>query len=388
MGDFAPPFRYNGTPYLPDIVQTPPMTPATLKLEHTGEFIMHRGGRLPGLQLAFETWGELDSSASNAVLLFTGLSPGAHAASSELDPKPGWWEPVIGPGKAVDTRRFFVVCINSLGSCKGSTGPASINAATGRPWRLDFPELSIEDIAAAAQLVLDALGISRLKALIGPSMGGMTALAYLHRFPDRVDHLLSISSAPAAEPFSIAIRSLQREAIVTDPNFNHGQYDDEHWPWNGMRLARKLGMISYRSAGEWRERFGRDHQQRYEPTAFGMNFQIESYLEAAAEKFIGQFDPTCYIYLSRAMDWFDLCHGCPGFYQAMSGVKLKTACVIGVDSDILFPLHQQREIAEGLERLGACPQFHALPSTQGHDAFLVDYDRFTPVIADYFLSID
>lgn len=350
---------------------------------------MKRGGELPGFTLAYETWGSLDRDRSNAVVIFTGMSPSAHAASSDADPEPGWWEPMIGPGKPIDSDRWFVVCVNSLGSCKGSTGPASIDPRTGQPWRVTFPALSIEDMAASAHLLLKhGLGIERIKALVGPSMGGMTSLAYLRLFPGTVEHMLSISSAYRAEPFGIAIRSLQREMICSDRLWNNGNYTDESWPRVGMRLARKLGMMTYRSSIEWEWRFGREQQTRYPETVWGMNFSIESYLEAAADRFVGQFDPNSYIYLSRAIDWFDATEGTGSLQHAMKDVDLKTACVIGIETDVLYPLRQQVAIADTFSDLGCEVIFTGLPSHHGHDAFLSDYDRFIPIVTDYFARID
>ena len=220
-------------------------------------FPMKRGGALHDARVAYETWGTLNAARDNAVLIVTGLSPDAHAAANAGNPEPGWWEAMLGPGKPIDTDRWFVVCVNSLGSCKGSTGPASINPATGALYRLDFPELSVEDGANAAFEVVRGLGIERLACLIGNSMGGMTALAYLLLHPGSARAHINISGSARALPFSIAIRSLQREAIRLDPAWNDGQYDDATYPESGMRMARKLGVITYRSALEWDGRFGR-----------------------------------------------------------------------------------------------------------------------------------
>lgn len=359
------------------------MGPATRYLSHEERFTMYRGGELPGLRLAWESWGRLNAKRSNAVLVFTGLSPGAHAASSEQDPDPGWWESMIGPGKPVDTDRFFVLCVNSLGSCMGSTGPASMDPSTGKPWRMNFPELVIDDIARATALVVDSLGIARLHAVIGPSMGGMTALAWLKHYPERAEKLSLISTACSATPFAIAIRSLQREAIVTDPDFLDGDYTNETWPENGMRLARKLGMISYRSAAEWQERFERKPQDRYPPARFGMQFAVESYLETHARKFVGQFDPCCYLYLSRSMDLFDACDTDADLKSLLQRSFDGRALVLGVTTDILFPLWQQRELAEGLKAAGCDVRFEALPSIQGHDSFLIDFERFGGALSDW-----
>lgn len=345
---------------------------------------MKKGGMLPSFTLAYETWGELNADRSNAVLILSGLSPNAHAASSEADPSPGWWETMIGPGAPIDTNRFHVIGLNSLGSCKGSTGPASVNPETGKPYRLDFPDLCVEDIAKSAQMLVAHLGIEQLCTMVGPSMGGMSALAYLKSNPRGARHFLTISSSSNSAPFSIAIRSLQRELIVSDPAWNDGDYDDENWPEKGMRMARKLGMLSYRSSEEWRNRFGRRKQDYFPTELFGMNFEVESYLEAAARRFVHSFDPCSYLYLSRAMDWFDVAEDYPNLPTALQEISLKTACVIGVETDLLFPAYQQKEIADALRSNGIDTSFTNLESLMGHDAFLVDHAHFNPHVMAYF----
>lgn len=349
-------------------------------------FAMKRGGRLHGARLAYETWGTLTAARDNAVLILTGLSPSAHAASSTEDPSPGWWEAIIGPGKALDTCRWFVICVNALGSCKGSTGPASIDPASGAPYRLDFPELALEDVANAAHALAQGLGIGQLACLIGCSMGGMGALAYMLLHPDSVRAHISISTAPQAQPFAIAIRSLQREAIRLDPNWDEGRYDDAHYPEHGMQIARKLGVITYRSAIEWGGRFGRIRldAERREDDPFGFEFQVESYLEGHARRFARSYDPNSYLYLSRASDWFDMAeYGAGDVLAGLRRIRVERALVIGVDTDILFPLQQQQQIAEGLTASGAAVEFVALDSPQGHDAFLVDTARFGAAIAHF-----
>jgi homoserine O-acetyltransferase/O-succinyltransferase len=349
-------------------------------------FQMHRGGTLPRLDVAYETWGVLDQQAANAVLLFTGLSPSAHAASSPEDPAPGWWEEIVGPGRPIDTRRWFVICVNSVGSCFGSTGPASIDPRTGAPYALNFPVLAIEDIAAGGREVVRALGIRKLHAVVGPSMGGMSALAFCTLFPEMSHGLVAISSTSRAAAFAIALRSLQREIIRSDRAWRGGNYAADRPPLVGMRLARKLGMITYRSAEEWDQRFGRERAggEHDSGDQFGVDFEVESYLEHHARKFIGQFDPNCYLYLSRAMDLFDVAEhsGCVATELGKPGVD--RALVIGVETDFLFPLHEQEQLAECLERPGREVEFVALPSVHGHDSFLVDMDGFRPVIARYF----
>lgn len=352
------------------------MGPATQYLDHDQPFAMYRGGTLPRLRLAWESWGQLNADRSNAVLIFTGLSPSAHVAASERDPSPGWWEGMVGPGKYIDTDRFFVLCVNSLGSCMGSTGPASFNPQTRRPWRLDFPELAMEDIARAARLVVEELGIEKLHAVIGPSMGGLVALAWIRQFPKSAERLGLISTAAAATPMAIAIRSLQREAIATDRNFQDGRYTDAAWPETGMRLARKLGMISYRSASEWQRRFGRQPQDYFPHTLFGMRFAVESYLESHARKFVGQFDPCSYLYLSRAMDNFDFCAPGKSLERTFKDSFAGQALVLGVTTDILFPPVQQEELAAAIAASGSTADCRILDSEQGHDAFLVEIDLF------------
>jgi homoserine O-acetyltransferase/O-succinyltransferase len=349
-------------------------------------FAMKRGGTLLGAHVAYETWGTLNAARDNAMLILTGLSPSAHATSNETDPSPGWWEGMLGPGKAIDTNRWFVICMNSLGSDKGSTCPASVDPATGEPYRLSFPDLSLEDVANAAHAMVKSLGIDVLACLLGCSMGGMSALAYMVLHPHSVRTHISVDTAPQAQPFAIAIRSLQREAIRLDPHWNDGRYDNAHYPDIGMSIARKLGVITYRSAMEWNGRFARirlDPEQR-EEQPFGFEFQVESYLEGHAQRFVRTFDPNSYLYLSRASDWFDIAeYGNGSVLEGLKRIHVEQALVIGVSTDILFPLEQQEQIAEGLEAAGAKVEFVALDSPQGHDAFLVDIENYSRAIGGF-----
>ncbi len=350
------------------------------------DFVMRLGGRLSQVEIGYETWGTLSHNQDNAILIFTGLSPTAHAASSEDDDTAGWWEYMVGPGKAIDTDRFFVVCVNSLGSCFGSTGPSSPDPATGRPYGGDFPELSIEDIAKAGHHAMRELGVDHVHTVIGPSMGGMSALAYALQYPDELDYLLIISTACRALPFTIAVRSLQREIIRCDPGWKGGHYELDAEPLCGMRLARKLGLMSYRAADEWRQRFNRARvpAHRAADEMFGVEFEVESYLEYNAKKFIGTFDANSYLYLSRAMDLFDVAEHGGTVNAGLARVHVRKTRVIGVESDILFPLEQQQEIVAGLQKAGREADLVVLPSIQGHDSFLVDAERFSPVVQEFF----
>src|SRR5712675_27986 len=341
-------------------------------------FPLYRGGQLHGGRIAYETWGELNARRDNAILLFTGLSPPAHAAASAQDPSDGWWEGMVGAQCAVDSERFFVICVNSLGSCFGSTGPASIDPATDQPYRLGFPEVALEDIARAGYATARALGIEKLDVVMGASLGGSLAIAFAALVPLGARRLISISGSAAASPFAIALRSVQREAILRDPDWQGGNYPPEHPPRNGMRLARKLGTITYRSATEWRQRFGRNpiDGNALRASPFAPRFAVEGYLEAQAERFTRVYDPNCYLYLSRAMDRFDLAEHGGSYHAALARSGVQQALVIGVQSDMLYPLHEQAAIAEALEQWGARPARGQAGLLEGHDAFLVDIPRF------------
>ncbi len=364
------------------MIEPPIVAPPTVALPDP--FVLYRGGVLQQAQIAYESWGRLNAARDNAVLLFTGLSPSAHAAATERDPTPGWWQRIIGPGLALDSNRYFIVCVNSLGSCFGSTGAASINPATGERYRLDFPQIAVEDIARAGFEAVRALGIERLDTVIGASLGGMSSIAFAAQFPHAARRLVSISGSPAASPFAIALRSVQREAILRDPDWQAGQYAPDKPPLSGLRLARKLGTITYRSAAEWRARFGRGPiaGNTHTVSPFAPHFAVEGYLAAQAERFTRIFDANCYLYLSSAMDRFDLAeHG--GSYAAALREVSASVLVIGVESDMLFAIQEQAAIAEAFMDNGASTHFARLPSLEGHDAFLVDIPRFEAQIRSF-----
>jgi len=358
-----------------------------VRLENLGEggFKMWRGGCLPEVTLAYESWGELSAAADNAILIFTGLSPSAHAASSAQDSSPGWWEYMIGPGKAIDTDRFFVVCANSLGGCYGSTGPGSVNPETGDSYGADFPDVTVEDIASSGYYLMRQLGVEKLHAAVGSSMGGMSVIAYAMQYPGDINYLVSISAATQALPLTIALRSLQREIIRSDPAWNGGRYTDDTKPLLGMSLARKLGLVSYRAADEWNSKFDRSRVPAEKLTGkrFEREFEIENYLEYNAQKFINSFDPNSYLYLSRAMDWFDIAEHGESISDGMSKIEVSRALVVGVTTDILFPSRQQKEIAEVMRATGTNVDYVEIDSVNGHDAFLIDDAHFSPVVRKF-----
>ncbi len=355
----------------------------------TTDFIMRRGGSLPEVHIAYESWGELSETHDNAVLVFSGLSPSAHAASSSEDPSPGWWEYMIGPGKPIDTDRFFVVSVNSLGSCFGSTSPSSINPKTNKQYCSNYPELTIEDVAKAGHHAMQELGVDHLCAVVGASMGGMSALAYALQFPDELDNLVTISGACRSLPLAIAMRSLQREIVTCDPEWEGGFYQPDEEPKNGMVLARKLGLVSYRAAEEWNERFSRARVDpaRKSDGKFGIEFEVESYLDYNAHKFVETFDANSYLYLSRAMDLFDVAEHGGSVNAGLAKIHAKKSLVIGVDTDILFPIQQQEEIYNGIKKAGRDVQFERIASNKGHDAFLIDEELFSPVMRKFFAEV-
>jgi homoserine O-acetyltransferase len=348
-------------------------------------FKMWRGGRLSEVTLAYESWGTLSDTADNAILIFTGLSPSAHAASSAQDASPGWWEYMIGPGKAIDTNRFYVVCANTLGGCYGSTGPGSTNPETGQMYGADFPDVTVEDIASSGYYLMRELGVEKLHAAVGSSMGGMSSIAYAMQYPDDIEYLVSISAATQALPLTIALRSLQREIIRSDPAWNGGRYTDDSKPLVGMSLARKLGLVSYRAADEWNSKFDRSRLPAEKLTGkrFEREFEIENYLEYNAQKFINSFDPNSYLYLSRAMDWFDIAEHGDSISDGMSKLKVNKALVVGVTTDILFPARQQQEIADVMRDTGTNVDYVEIASVNGHDAFLIDDEHFSPVVKKF-----
>ena len=372
----------------------PPESPsAALQVPLPAPFPLQAGGELWGAEVAVETYGRLSPARDNAILLFTGLSASAHAAAHTGDTSAGWWESMIGPGKALDTDRYFVISVNSLGSCFGSTGPASGHPITGCRYAGEFPELRIEDIARASQAAVEWFGIEQLAAAIGCSLGGMTVLAHAVCFPGRARAIVSISGALAANAAAIATRSLQREIVGS--LLNSGAEPDV--VRQGMRWARKIGVLSYVGAALLERRFGRDQAEPFSGRGSGTDFEVESWLEHLAQKFVRQFDPWCYWYISRAMDLFDFAaHGvaCEGdavvhrhdasdAARAAAYLRLERALVIGVEEDLLFPLAQQRAVAEVLGAAGIRTDFVALSSPYGHDAFLTEARLFTPLLAGF-----
>jgi homoserine O-acetyltransferase len=336
------------------------------------EFVCEWGGRLPELSLAYETWGELSAARDNAVLVHTGLSASSHARSHPDSPNPGWWEDFIGPGAALDTERFFVICSNLLGGCYGSTGPSSTNPATGNPYATDFPIISVRDMVRAQLLMLDHLGIEKLHASVGASLGGMQSLMLAADAPERVRRVVSISAAVRSYPQSIALRFVQRDAVMSDPDWRGGRYYGRSFPHRGQKVAREIGTITYRSGPEWVGRFARERVPG--PPSLGEDFQVERYLVYQGEKFCLQYDANSYLYISKAMDLFDLTLETGESGPALDRIR-HPVLVIGVSSDVLFPVWQQQELVERLTKGGCEVTYVELDAQYGHDTFLIERER-------------
>ena len=360
----------------------PPAPPGARLFEDPAPFRTVHGAELPGHALAYETWGTLSPGRDNAILLCTGLSASSHAHSSVADPAPGWWERMLGEGAALDTCRFFVICTNVLGGCFGSTGPASPSPADGRPYGLRFPLVTISDFVRAQVGLLDHLGIDRLHAVVGSSMGGMQALALGALFPSRTARVVGISAPGRSYPLSIALRFVQRQAVMRDPAWNGGRYEPGAGPVDGLRLAREIGTISYRSGPEWDQRFGRE-RVREVPRDVGPDFQVEAYLVRQGERLVESgFDPNSFLYLSKAMDLFDLGEGAPSYEEGIARIHARTL-VVGVTTDLLFPIQQQEELARILRECGREARFVRLDTVYGHDAFLIDIERFAAILRPF-----
>ncbi|XP_050399067.2 uncharacterized protein LOC126816499 isoform X1 [Patella vulgata] len=334
----------------------------------------YNNGKLPELKVAYETWGELNEDKSNAVLIHAGLSASSHAKSHPENLEPGWWEKFVGPGCAVDTNKHFIICTNNLGGCYGSSGPSTINPLTNQRFSTTFPVVSIMDMVNAQFLLLDHLGINRLHASVGSSLGGMLSLMSAALYPDRIARFVSISSCAESHPSSVAIRYLQRKCIMSDPNWNKGYYYDKKgsYPKMGMKLAREIATMTYRSGPEWDQRFGRNFIEKSANVSLCPTFTIESYLEHQGESFSTKFDPNSLLYISKAMDLFDIGEEFGSTKEALKRIVCP-AMILGVQTDILFPIWQQRHLARLLQESGnPAVTFYELNSIYGHDTFLLD----------------
>jgi homoserine O-acetyltransferase len=343
-------------------------------------FALEGGGVVPDAIIAYETWGTLAPDGGNAILVCHALTGDSHALGG-LEPghaTPGWWEGQIGPGKAIDTDRFFVVCSNVLGGCQGSTGPASPHPDDGKPWGSRFPVVTVRDWVRSQAILADHLGVRQWFSVIGGSMGGMQALEWAVMYPDRVRSVVPISTAVAASAQQIAWWSTGRRVIRMDPNWNGGDYYDAGpggGPHEGLSLARMVSQITFRSDDVFTRRFGREVVEPLDGFSLWQRFEVERYLEYHGDKLVRRFDANSYLLLTKAMDLHDLGRGPRGgIDNAMS--KLQAPLLsIGVRSDILYPLHQNQAIVELARRAGVAARSVELDSPHGHDAFLIEHDQ-------------
>lgn len=344
-------------------------------------FITELGERIDDVTVAYETWGTLNANRDNVILVFHALTGDAHAASHpDLgDDRAGWWEPVVGPGRPLDTDRYFVICANTLGSCYGTTGPRSLDS-NGDRYNLRFPALTVRDLVDCQIRLLDVLGIDRVAAIIGGSLGGMQVVEFAAMAPVRTERAVVVAASARFHPQGIAYNEVQRRAIMLDPRWDNGNYSDDAIPEHGIGVARMLGMITFQSDAYMHSRFDRLEASR--PSGwnnFQGRFDVEGYLHHQGTKLAHRFDANTYLYLSRAMDTHDLSRGRGTLEEAASRIQARTT-VIGVSSDILFPPVYVQQTAEIIIRSGGWADYVELDSPEGHDAFLKEFARLDPVI--------
>jgi len=355
--------------------------------EPPGEMVLESGARLGPVTLAYETYGTLAPDRRNAVLILHALSGDSHVAGyySAEDEKPGWWDCMVGPGKGIDTEKFFVVCANIIGSCMGSTGPSSLNPATGRVYGLDFPVVTIGDMVTAQKALVDHLGIDRLLGVVGGSIGGMQVLEWCVRYPEMVVCAIPLATSMRHSALSIAFNEVARQSIMADPNWNHGNYYEGAKPALGLAVARMIGHITYLSDESMRLKFGRRLQDKSDFSFnFDADFQVESYLRYQGRKFVDRFDANSFLYITKAADYFDLGkqHGSGSAVKALSKARARFL-VISFTSDWLYPTYQAREIVKALKKNGRDVSFCEIEAEWGHDAFLIPGERLPMLIRGF-----
>ncbi|MCC6445564.1 MAG: homoserine O-acetyltransferase [Armatimonadetes bacterium] len=346
------------------------------------EMRLESGETLGPVTLAYETYGRLNEDKTNAILLHHALSGDAHAAGyHEGDKKPGWWDSMIGPGKAFDTNLYYVICSNVLGGCKGSTGPSSVNPKTGRPYGLDFPTITLKDMVDAQRHLIDHFGIEKLLAVAGGSMGGMQALQWLVSYPYRISASIPIATTAKHSPQQIAFNEVGRQAIMADPNWNDGNYYGGEGPAKGLSVARMIGHITYMSDVSMAEKFGRRFRDERKPFKFSADFEVEGYLRYRGDSFIKRFDANSYLYITKAMDYFDISDN-KSLHEVFKGIEAKVMA-LAFKSDWLYPAYQSHEIVRACKLAGVDITYCEIYSTYGHDAFLLEVEEETHLIKHF-----
>jgi len=349
--------------------------------ESTDKLLLESGQKCGPITLAYETYGELNSDKSNAVLIVHALSMDAHAAGFHPgDKNPGWWDSMIGPGKAFDTKKYFVICSNVIGGCKGSTGPSSINPQTHQPYGLDFPIITISDMVNAQKYLIDHLGIERLLCVVGGSMGGMQVLQWVASFPHMVRCAIPIATTLKHSPQQIAFDEVGRQAIMADPDWREGNYYAYGQPEKGLAVARMIGHITYMSDKSMEEKFSRRLKEKNFSFEFKTDFEVEGYLHYRGDAFVKRFDANSYLYITKAMDYFDL----SGDKMLPKGKPVNTRfLVLAFQSDWLYPSYQSQEIVRQLKMRRVDATYCEIKSTYGHDAFLLETEEETHLIKHF-----
>jgi len=355
--------------------------------EPPDEMVLESGARVGPLTLAYETCGTLNEDKSNAILILHALSGDSHVAGyyTTDDEKPGWWDNMVGPGKGIDTDKYFIVCSNIIGSCMGSSGPCSINPRTVLPYGLDFPVVTIGDMVAAQKALIDHLGINKLLAVVGGSIGGMQVLEWCVRYPEMVTAAIPLASTSKHSALAIAFNEVARQSIMVDPNWNKGDYYFGPKPDMGLAVARMIGHVTYLSDESMRLKFGRRLQDKSDFSFnFDADFQVESYLRYQGKKFVERFDANSFLYITKAADYYDLGqqHGDGSEVNAFS--KMAAAfLVVSFTSDWLYPTYQSRAMVKAMKKNGLDVSFCEIEAEWGHDAFLLPNERLTSVIRGF-----
>jgi len=349
------------------------------------EITLESGEKIGPVTVAYETYGQLNERKSNAILILHALSGDAHAAGFHKgDEKPGWWDDMIGPGKAFDTNKYFIICSNVLGGCQGTTGPSSVNPESGKRYGLDFPIISILDMVNVQKHLIDHLEIERLLSVAGGSMGGMQALAWLVSYPDRLRSAIVIATAAKHSPQQIAFHEVGRQAIMADPHWKEGHYYGGPSPAKGLAVARMIGHITYMSEVSMAEKFGR-HPGDEKLHKFSVGSEVEDYLYHRGNHFVKRFDANSYLYITRAIDSFDV-SGEKNLYEAFKGIKAKVL-VLAFKSDWLYPASQSKEIVKACKWAGIDTTYCEIDSTYGHDAFLLEVEEETHLVKHFLQKV-
>jgi len=353
--------------------------------------VLDSGARIDGLEIAWRSFGALNADRSNAVLICHALTLDQHVAGKHpVSGKPGWWTRLVGPGRPLDPARHFIVCANVLGGCMGSTGPASLNPATGKPWGLSFPVITIADMVRAQAMLIEAMGIETLQAVVGGSMGGMQVLQWAASYPERLFSAVCVASAARHSAQNIAFHEVGRQAIMADPDWRGGDYAlHGSRPEKGLAVARMAAHITYLSEAALQRKFGRELQRDGLSWGFDADFQVESYLRHQGATFVDRFDANSYLYITRAMDYFDLAAPYGGVLaEAFRKARDVRFCVLSFTSDWLYPTAESRHIVRALNAAGARASFVEIESDKGHDAFLLDEPVMDSALAGFLDSVD